>query len=169
MAAEGSTLGSARAGGCGAVVRPIRSGAHEKPDVSTEKSYPDIHTHSQKLTGQVQREIPSVMEGFGKLHHATAGDGTLDPKTRERIALGIAISVRCEGCISFHVHDALKAGATRPEIVEAIGVAILMGGGPSLTYGVEAYEALGQFEAEFGAAQRAGDKGETRAGAISAD
>ena len=119
--------------------------------MSTEKSYPDIHSHIQKLMGQIQREIPSVMEGFGKLHHAAVGDGALDPKTKELIALGIAISVRCEGCISFHVHDALKAGATRPEIVEAIGVAILMGGGPSLMYGVEAYEALGQFEAEIGA------------------
>jgi len=120
--------------------------------MATEKSYPDIHAHIQKLMGEIQREMPSVMEGFGKLHHAAVADGTLDPKTKELIALGIAISVRCEGCISFHVHDAVKAGATRPEIVETIGVAIMMGGGPSLMYGVEAYEALGQFEAELGAA-----------------
>lgn len=118
--------------------------------MSSEKSYPDIHAHMQKLMGQLQRESPSVMEGFGKLHHAAVADGVLDPKTKELIALGIAISVRCEGCISFHVHDALKAGASRPEIVEAIGVAILMGGGPSLMYGLEAYEALGQFEAAAG-------------------
>lgn len=115
--------------------------------MSTEKSYPDIHSHNQALMGQIQREIPAVMEGFGKLHHAAVADGALDPKTKKLIALGIAISVRCEGCISFYVHAALEAGATRPEIVEAIGVAILMGGGPSLMYGVEAYEALGQFEA----------------------
>ena len=115
--------------------------------MSTEKSYVEIHKHIKGLMGELGREIPSVMEGFGKLHHAAVADGSLDPKTKELIALGIAISVRCEGCISFHVHDALEAGASRPEIVEAIGVAILMGGGPSLMYGVEAYEALGEFEA----------------------
>jgi AhpD family alkylhydroperoxidase len=74
-----------------------------------------------------------VVEGFGTLHHAAVADGVLDPKTKESITLGTANSVRCEGCISFHGHDALKAGATRAEIVEAITVAILMGGGPSLS------------------------------------
>jgi AhpD family alkylhydroperoxidase len=119
--------------------------------MANDKSYPDIHKNIQKLMGELKREIPSVMEGFGKLHHAAVADGALDPKSKELISLGIAISVRCEGCISFHVHDAVKAGATRAEIVETIGVAILMGGGPSLMYGVEAYEALGQFEAALGA------------------
>ena len=116
--------------------------------MAVEKRYPDIHAHYQKLMGQLQREIPSVMEGFGALHQAGVAAGELDARTKELIALGIAISVRCEGCISFHVHDALKAGATRAQVVEAIGVAILMGGGPSLMYGLEAYEALGQFEAQ---------------------
>ena len=98
-----------------------------------DKRCPEIHTRIQKLMGRLKAEIAPVMEGFGELHHAAVADGVLDPKTKELIALGIAISVRCEGCISFHVHDALKAGATRAEIVEAIGVAILMGGGPSLS------------------------------------
>jgi AhpD family alkylhydroperoxidase len=120
--------------------------------MAATKSYPDIQKHIQALMGEMQGEIPTVMAGFGKLHHAAVGDGALDPKSKELIALGIAISVRCEGCISFHVHDAVKAGATRAEIVEAIGVAILMGGGPSVMYGVEAYEALGQFEAVLAAA-----------------
>ena len=69
----------------------------------------------------------------------------MSSKTKELISLGIAITVRCEGCISYHVHDALKAGATAEEIVETIGVAILMGGGPAMVYGCEALEALEQF------------------------
>jgi AhpD family alkylhydroperoxidase len=74
--------------------------------------------------------------------------GALDTKSKELIALGIAIAVHCDGCIDFHVHDALAAGATRPEILEAIGVAILMAGGPSMVYGCEAMDALEQFEQE---------------------
>lgn len=71
--------------------------------------------------------------------------GVLDSKTKELIALGIAITVRCDGCIAFHVNEALKSGATSNEILETIGVAVLMGGGPSVVYGCEAMEALNQF------------------------
>jgi len=73
-------------------------------------------------------------------------EGALSARTKELIALAIAITVRCDGCIAYHVHDAVHAGATRGEIVEAIGVAVLMGGGPSAIYGAEALEALEQFE-----------------------
>lgn len=59
--------------------------------------------------------------------------------------MGIAISVRCDGCIAFHVKDALSSGASSEEIMETIGVAIMMGGGPSVVYGCEAMEALSQF------------------------
>lgn len=90
--------------------------------------------------------IPGAMEGFGKLHKSTTSKGALSSKTKELIALGIAITVRCDGCIAFHVHDALSAGATPEEIQETIGVSIMMGGGPSLVYGCEAMEALKQFQ-----------------------
>jgi len=64
------------------------------------------------------------------------------------MALAISIAVRCDGCIAYHVHDALKAGATGVEIRESIGVAVLMGGGPALMFGAEALEALRQFEGQ---------------------
>lgn len=63
------------------------------------------------------------------------------------IALGIAITVRCDGCIAYHVHDSLQAGSSSEEILETIGVAVMMGGGPSVVYGCEAMEALDQFAA----------------------
>ncbi len=64
---------------------------------------------------------------------------------KELIALAIGISVRCDGCISYHVHDALEAGASREEIVETIGVSILMGGGPDVVYSSQALKALNEF------------------------
>ena len=105
-------------------------------------------TYSDLVKGmqQMGAAIPATMEGFGNLHLATIKDGALSSKTKELIALGIAITVRCDGCIAYHVHDAVKAGATEQEIFETIGVAILMGGGPSLVYGCEAMEALKQFQ-----------------------
>lgn len=106
--------------------------------------YKTLKTLSRKLI----LEIPQVMAGFGELHAMAVETGALDTKNKELIALGIAIAVHCDGCIGFHVHDALIAGATRQEILETIGVAILMGGGPCMVYGCEAMAALDQFELE---------------------
>ncbi|MBT8400377.1 MAG: carboxymuconolactone decarboxylase family protein [Rhodothermia bacterium] len=94
------------------------------------------------------REIPSTISAFMKLHESSTTTGALTTKTKELAALGMAICVRCDGCIAYHVHDAIQAGASRDEILEIISVAILMGGGPSVVYGAEAFEALNQFRAE---------------------
>jgi len=91
------------------------------------------------------RELPGPLAGFASLHKAAMTRGTLSPKLKELIALGIAVATHCEDCIAYHVHDALKAGASREELVEALGVAILMGGGPAAMYACHALEALDQF------------------------
>jgi AhpD family alkylhydroperoxidase len=110
------------------------------------KQYPEYYEHLSELMGKLGGEIPGPMGGFSRLHQAAVADGVLSAKVKELIALGIAITVRCDGCIAFHVHDALNAGASHDEIVETIGVAVLMGGGPAVMYGSEALEALAQFE-----------------------
>ncbi|WP_292889148.1 carboxymuconolactone decarboxylase family protein [Nonlabens sp.] len=104
----------------------------------------------QEVTSQMEQlrvKIPETMNGFTALHKASVANGALLSKTKELISLGIAIAVHCDGCIAFHVHDALKAGATKEDILETIGVAICMGGGPALVYGGEAMQALEQFKA----------------------
>lgn len=93
----------------------------------------------------LSKEHPGVAEGFGKLHSSSSEGGKIGSKHKELISLGIAISIRCEGCIAFHTSAALKAGATKEEIVETIGVAICMGGGPSVVYGKKAYDAMKEF------------------------
>lgn len=113
-----------------------------------QKQYPEYHSQLQGLVGRLAKELPEPMAGFTSLHRSAIADGALTTKVKELIALSIAISVRCDGCISYHVHDALEAGATREEIVEAIGVAVLMGGGPAMLYGAEALEAVDQFAAK---------------------
>lgn len=93
------------------------------------------------------RQLPGPMAGFNSLHAAAVQDGVLPRATKELIALAVAICGHCDGCIAFHVHDALKAGATRAEVEEAVGVAILMGGGAAAVYASDAMTALDQFEA----------------------
>ena len=109
----------------------------------------DYKAHTQQLNtlmGKMGKEIPETMGAFMNLHAAALKDQALSAKVKELIALAIGISVRCNGCISIHVNDALKAGASREEIMETIGVAVMMGGGPSVVYGTEAMEALNQYQ-----------------------
>ena len=84
----------------------------------------------------------STMRAFTALHEAALADGELSRATKELLALAISISTHCEGCIAWHVHGALTAGATAAQVEEAVGVAILMGGGPSTYYGGQALTAL---------------------------
>ena len=78
---------------------------------------------------------------------ATAG-GALDSKTKELLAIAIAVAIRCDGCIAFHAKAAMQHGATRDEIMETMGLAIYMGAGPSLMYAAQAVEAFDQFSAQ---------------------
>lgn len=110
------------------------------------KSYLELNKRVHERMNEYAVESPDVMKGFMELHSGTMVDGALSKKIKELIALGIAICIRCDGCIAYHIHDALTAGASHDEIAGAIGVAILMGGGPSVVYGSQALDALKEFE-----------------------
>jgi AhpD family alkylhydroperoxidase len=73
---------------------------------------------------------PEVMKAFAGIAQAALAPKALDGKTKELIALAIAVAVRCDDCIAFHVKAALDNGASRDEITEAFGMAIYMGAGP---------------------------------------
>jgi len=90
------------------------------------------------------------MEAFERFHQAAVGSGALDQKTKELIALAVSVTAGCDDCIAHHVNDAIKAGATREEFADALGVAVLMGGGPGMIYASHAIEAVDQF---FGGAK----------------
>lgn len=99
--------------------------------------------------GKLRHSATGTMPGFAAMHRSAMEEGALTTATKELIALAIGICSNCDGCIAFHVHDALKAGASRVEIEETIGVAIMMGGGLAAVYGADAMVALDQFEAEL--------------------
>jgi len=111
-------------------------------------NFPERRNELQGLILRLGREIPGPLGGFANLHKAATTSGILDAKIKELIALGIAVTQRCESCIAYHVHDALKAGASRAEVLETLGVAVMMGGGPATMYACDAMTALEQFEAQ---------------------
>jgi AhpD family alkylhydroperoxidase len=92
------------------------------------------------------------MRAFSGLAREALTPGTLDVKTKELLAIGIAIAVRCDGCIGFHVKAALRAGASREEVLEAAAMAIYMGAGPSMIYAAETLRAFDEISAATPAA-----------------
>jgi AhpD family alkylhydroperoxidase len=103
----------------------------------------------KSLTGDL-RELrggaPEVMKAFSGIAQAALSSKALDGKTKELIALGISVAVRCDDCIAFHVKAAFDQGATREEIAAALGMAIYMGAGPSAMYASHAFKAFAQFD-----------------------
>lgn len=109
------------------------------------KNYPEI---AKDLTGAIKTlrgAIPETMKAFNQLASSASADSVLDPKAKELLAIAIAITTRCDGCIAFHVKAALKFGASREEVAETVGMAVYMGGGPSMIYGAQTLEAYDQF------------------------
>ena len=103
------------------------------------------HARLRELIGQLGHEVPGPVSGFARMHASAVTPGALDRHVKELMALSIAICTHCQGCIAYHIHDALDAGATREQVLETIGVAVMMGGGPALVYGAEALDALNEF------------------------
>ncbi|MDR2366111.1 MAG: carboxymuconolactone decarboxylase family protein [Zoogloeaceae bacterium] len=86
-----------------------------------------------------------TLKHFQAMHQVAVAPGALDSKTKELIALALGVAARCEGCIAFHAQALVKFGATREETAEALGVAVLMGGGPSMMWAAEALSAFDEF------------------------
>lgn len=97
------------------------------------------------LARDLRKAIPDVYAGFAALHKGAMAEGALPTKMKELIALAIAVVERCDGCIASHARGAVRAGASREEAAEAIGVAFLMAGGPATVYGPRAYSAFCEF------------------------
>ncbi|WP_028389179.1 carboxymuconolactone decarboxylase family protein [Legionella fairfieldensis] len=94
---------------------------------------------------KMRKEMPDVMAGFSALAQAATKDGVLDKKTKELIAMALAVANHCPGCIGFHSQTLVKLQASREELLETLGMAVYMGGGPSLMYAAEALEAFETF------------------------
>lgn len=112
-----------------------------------------MHDFKQGM-GMMMREAPATMAAFDGFMNAALCNGALDTKTKELIGLGMAITARCVYCIGIHVNKVLQAGGTHAEIIDVCQVAMVMGGGPAMTYIAEVKKALDLYEKTGGAAPR---------------
>lgn len=117
--------------------------------------YIELRNRLDESLARLGKEIPGPMTGFARLHRKGVEDGALSSKVKELMALAISIVVGCEGCIAYHVQDAIQAGATRSELLETVGVGLFMGGGPGSIYAAHALDAIDQMLPEPQPAQEA--------------
>ena len=108
------------------------------------KQYKEITQNINQSLAKLRTQVPDVMKGFSLLAQAATQDGALDKKTKELIALALGIASHCDGCIGFHTQALAKLGASQQEVVETLGMAVYMGGGPSLMYAAETLTAFEQ-------------------------
>ena len=109
---------------------------------------PDVLDGLKFPSRDLRRLIPDVYAGYVAMSGAAMADGALDVRAKELIALAIAVSKQCDGCMASHARGLGKAGATDGEVAEAIGVAIMMNGGPGTVYGPRALAAFREFKAK---------------------
>ena len=98
-------------------------------------------------TAELRKLIPDTMTGFSAMAKAATETANLDEKTKELIAMALGVAAHCDGCLGFHGKALARLGATREEVAEALGMAVYMGGGPSLMYAADALRSYDQFAA----------------------
>jgi AhpD family alkylhydroperoxidase len=108
----------------------------------------DVVANNRKASAPLAATQPEFLAAFRKLNEAQGASGALDAKTRELIALAVAVTTRCEGCIGSHAMAAVKAGATEVEVSEALATAIALNAGAAYVYTLKAIDAFREFKAQ---------------------
>lgn len=109
------------------------------------KNYQGITADISQVLGEFRSSMPEVMQGFSQIATGATKDGALDKTTKELIALALGIASHCDGCIGFHTKALVKLGVSEAAFTEMLGMAVYMGGGPSLMYAAEAMQAFKEF------------------------
>ena len=108
------------------------------------KDWNGYRTDLLERVGDLARHSPDITQGLGLIDGAAAKTGHLEPKIHELIALAVAVTTRCDGCITVHTKKAVELGASKEEITEALGVAIALNAGAALAYSARVLEAHAQ-------------------------
>lgn len=104
----------------------------------------DYRRQLKTTMGELGKLSPGTMEGYKAIATAHKDGGHLDAKTRELMSIAVAVALRCDGCITVHTDAAIRHGASREEIAEALNVAISISAGAALVYSARALDAHAQ-------------------------
>ena len=109
-------------------------------------NFTEINKELAQTAKSLREANPDAFSHFVQFGREAGKEGALSHKTKELIALALGVAARCDGCLGSHIHYLIKAGATREEVVEAVTMAVYMGGGPSMVYGSYALKAFDELK-----------------------
>ena len=109
------------------------------------ESYANLIAAVSANSAKLRKDIPEVMQGFNAMAQSASKAGALDAKTKELIAMALSVAARCDPCVGYHAKALVELGASRAQVAEALGMAVYMGGGPSLMYAAKASAAFDEF------------------------
>jgi len=107
--------------------------------------YHDVADNLRVPTRELRHAIPNTWAGFAELHGSAMAEGALPTRIKELMALVVGVVEHCDGCVAYHARAAAAASATEAEVAEALGVALLMGGGPASVWAPRAFAAYHEF------------------------
>jgi AhpD family alkylhydroperoxidase len=107
----------------------------------------DVAADLREPTRELRKAIPDTWAGFTAMHKSAMADGALPSRIKELMALVVGVVEHCDGCVAYHARAAAAAGATEEEVAEALGVALLMNGGPASVWAPRALAAYREFAA----------------------
>lgn len=109
------------------------------------KEYKSIIRDISEYSKELHKLIPETMAGFSSMAKVATQPNLIDEKTKEMIALALGVAAHCDGCLGYHTKALVRLGTSRDEVAEVLGMAIYMGGGPSLMYAADALRSFDQF------------------------
>jgi AhpD family alkylhydroperoxidase len=116
--------------------------------LNMSNNWPELLLNNRESSKHLRHAAPGLIDAFVGLNTAQGSNGALDAGTRELIALAVAVTTRCEGCIASHAKAARAAGVSEAQLSDALGTAIALNAGAAYTYSVKAMEAFAQFAEE---------------------
>jgi AhpD family alkylhydroperoxidase len=121
---------------------PARSGLHQCGSNTMMTDWAAYRDQINAAVKEIRAANPEIVKAYAGLYHANSSSTHLDAKMRELIALAVAVTLRCDGCINAHTDGAIKAGASKEEIVDALGVAIMVNAGAAMVYSARTVDAF---------------------------
>ena len=123
----------------------VEKGQHMDKTHNHTSEYQDLLQGLAASNRSLREHIPEVFHGYAAMSGAAMADGAFPRKVKELIALAMGVTARCDGCIASHARGAAKNGATRQEVAETLGIAVMMNGGPGTVYVARAWDAYLEF------------------------
>ncbi len=140
--------------------RPRRPGCRAEKALNPGALAPRMDLHEfreerQRKTDNLLKEDHRDLKRFFALDSAAYRDGALDGKTKELLGLVASTVLRCNDCIAYHCDQAVQAGWTREQILDALNVALVVGGSITIPHIRTVWEVVDQLFAEKQAADSA--------------